>query len=597
MKNIFKKIKNVLWLIKPYLKYGPCLLVIDILYKAVCWPLLSYLEVYIPQFTMNALTQNKGIMYVLFIILSFTGLNFLLKCVENYVFDRYDAVKNPKVKMQIQKEIYEKTHFMDYKYMDNPEFYDEYSWIMNNYADKSNEARDIINSILRGIVAIVLFSSLIATISPWVVVVVVAYAGIRVIFNIYNNKVEIAKEEALVPFDRKLDYVHRLNYLKEYGADMRTTNLYSIASKIYDINAQKKVGLLNKLTKKIFALNTGQSFVYMVSRAIILFCIATAYWDGSLANIGAFATMWMAADKLDDYLYDIFDITKSIDLLGSYSKRIREFFTLESVIETTYTSVHPPEPNTPFSLEFRNVSFRYNEEDPYVLENLSFTVHKGEKVALVGENGVGKSTIVKLILRLYDVSAGTIFVNGIDIRSYDIHALRACIGVAFQDTNLYAMSFRDNMELLHSADDDKCNEILSALKLDRVLTKNNASLDDEITREFRKDGVMLSGGEKQKIGLARVMTAQNGLVLLDEPSSALDPIAEYEMNEALIEQCAQSTTVMIAHRLSSVRDMDKIFVIGNGCVLEEGNHSELMAQQGKYYDMFTKQANKYVMTE
>ena len=115
IKEILQKVKNVLWLIKPYLKYGPWLLVIDILYKAVCWPLLSYLQVYIPQFTINALTENKGILYVLFIIASFTGLNFLLKCVENYVFDRYDAVKNPKVKMQIQKEIYEKARFMDYK--------------------------------------------------------------------------------------------------------------------------------------------------------------------------------------------------------------------------------------------------------------------------------------------------------------------------------------------------------------------------------------------------------------------------------------------------------------------------------------------------
>ena len=153
------------------------------------------------------------------------------------------------------------------------------------------------------------------------------------------------------------------------------------------------------------------------------------------------------------------------------------------------------------------------------------------------------------------------------------------------------------MELLHRGDDDKCEEILSVLKLDRVLDKNKASLEDEVTREFRKDGVMLSGGEKQKIGIARVMTAQNGLVLLDEPSSALDPIAEYEMNEVLLEQCAQSTTVMIAHRLSSVRDLDRIFVIGNGVVLEEGTHSELMAQHGKYYDMFTKQANKYIVTE
>lgn len=597
MKKIFFKIKNVLWLIKPYLKYGPLLVVVDILYKVVCWPLLSYLEVYIPQFVMSALTQNKGGLYVLLIILSFSALNFLLKCAENFVFDRYAAVKNPEVHMKIQKEIYEKTRLMDYKYMDNPEFYDKYSWVINNYAGKSNEAKDIVNSILRGIVAVVLFSSLIATILPWVVLVVVAYAGVRVLFNIFNNRIEIAKEEALLPHERKLGYVHRLHYEKEYGADMRTSNLYSMSSRTYDTHATEKLGILNKFSKKTFALITGQSFVYMTSRAIMMFCISLAFWDGSLENIGMFVTMWLAADKLDDYLYDIFDITKSVDLLGEYSTRIREFFNLKSEIEPGNTAMHPVEQNMPFSLEFQNVSFQYSKEDAYVLENLSFTVRKGEKVALVGENGVGKSTIVKLILRLYDVSAGTILIDGIDIRSYDIHSLRDRIGVVFQDTNLYAMSFRDNIELFHAAEDGKRDEILSSLKLDRVLAKNDASQEDEVTREFQKDGVMLSGGETQKIGLARVMTARNGLVLLDEPSSALDPIAEYEMNQTLMAQCTHATTVMIAHRLSSVRDMDRIIVIGDRFVLEEGTHAELMAQHGKYYDMFIKQADKYVLTE
>ncbi|MBQ4627714.1 MAG: ATP-binding cassette domain-containing protein [Clostridia bacterium] len=217
--------------------------------------------------------------------------------------------------------------------------------------------------------------------------------------------------------------------------------------------------------------------MYNLSRAVILFCIASAYMDGSLANIGMFATMWMAADKLDDYLYDIFDISKSVDLLGSYAERIRNFFTLKSDIEIENTEIISPEKNEPFSLEFRNVSFRYRTEDSYVLKDLNFTVNKGEKVALVGENGVGKSTIVKLILRLYDVSEGAIFINGRDIREYDIRALRSCIGVAFQDTNMYAMSFRDNMELFHSADDDRSSEIISALKLDRILEKNKATLD------------------------------------------------------------------------------------------------------------------------
>ncbi|MBQ7335150.1 MAG: ATP-binding cassette domain-containing protein, partial [Clostridia bacterium] len=168
-------------------------------------------------------------------------------------------------------------------------------------------------------------------------------------------------------------------------------------------------------------------------------------------------------------------------------------------------------------------------------------------------------------------------------------------GVAFQNTNIYAMSYKENLELYDSLSKEKMTDLTELLGLEAVLEKNNADFESELTREFHKNGIMLSGGEAQKIALARVMAHHFGLLLLDEPSSALDPIAEYKMSEIILDAANKSTTIIVAHRLSMVKNVDKIIVMDNGSILEIGTHEELMAAKGKYYEMFTKQAENYAV--
>ena len=210
----------------------------------------------------------------------------------------------------------------------------------------------------------------------------------------------------------------------------------------------------------------------------------------------------------------------------------------------------------------------------------------------MGENGAGKSTLVKLLLGLYDPTSGEILINGIPLRSYDITELRNTIGVAFQNTNIYALSLAENLRLYGEAENLSA-DAEKKFGIDAILRKNNASDDSIMTREFDENGIMVSGGEAQKIAIARLTMRKFGLLILDEPSSALDPIAEYELNRLLTQSTGDTTTVMVAHRLSSVRNMDKILVMSGGSLKEEGTHDELMALGGIYYDMFTKQAENY----
>jgi ATP-binding cassette subfamily B protein len=197
------------------------------------------------------------------------------------------------------------------------------------------------------------------------------------------------------------------------------------------------------------------------------------------------------------------------------------------------------------------------------------------------------------LLRLYDVSGGEVLINGRNIKDYDIHKLRLHIGVAFQDVRVLAMSLRDNLTVYHDMPDEGLAEVIHKLGLESVLEKAGGNLDTMVSREFTEDGVALSGGEAQRLTLARLFTGAFGLLVLDEPSSALDPLAEYKLMQIILDASNTATTLMIAHRLSTVREFDRIYHMEEGAIIESGTHEELMSAQGKYWEMFTRQAENY----
>ena len=245
-------------------------------------------------------------------------------------------------------------------------------------------------------------------------------------------------------------------------------------------------------------------------------------------------------------------------------------------------------PKGPLSLELRDVSFAYPESD-FCLKHLSLKIEPGEKIGIVGENGAGKSTMAKLLLRLYDVDSGAILYNGKPIGEWDVHGLRRRVGIAFQDANLYALTLRENLQYYNpEASDERRRKALKTVGLERL-----DDLEKTVSREFLEDGIMLSGGETQRLALARLLMDDFGLMILDEPSSALDPLAEYKMTKLMFD-VSNTTTIMIAHRLSTIRDADRIYLISDGEVAEQGTHNELMALNGKYAEMFRKQAENYV---
>lgn len=319
--------------------------------------------------------------------------------------------------------------------------------------------------------------------------------------------------------------------------------------------------------------------------------------------IGNFVGLMTASTILKNHLSQLFDFMKSGNMLSYYAERLKAFEQLESPIEGEAGEGGENrgghgfavlDETRPFEIEFQDVSFSY-PGSKFQIHNLNLTIGRGQKIAIVGENGGGKTTLTKLLLRLYDVDSGRILVNGKDIREYDVHRLRALIGVAFQDTHIYAMSMRDNLTLYaEKARREEIEAVSRLLSLDKVLRKNKADLDSAMTREFDEAGILLSGGEAQRLALARLFLKDFGLLILDEPSAALDPAAEYELNKLIFTRASMQTAIMISHRLSSVREADCIYLMHNGTVAERGTHEELMAEKGLYFDLFTKQRERYI---
>ena len=344
--------------------------------------------------------------------------------------------------------------------------------------------------------------------------------------------------------------------------------------------------------KKIMPIAFIQGLLSPIQVAVILTYIVLFIIDGDINKIGLYASLTAATTVLSGNLTGIFGNVNILLRNTVQGEEIKKFFDAKSEIETPAENKLLP-PEDVFDLELRNVSFGYDNSN-FSISNINMNIKAGQRIAIVGENGAGKSTLVKLLLRLYDVSDGEILINGTNVKDYDVHKMRMRIGTAFQNERILAMTLRENLSIYHNVSDEKLIEVINKVGLNKIC-KNADGLDAPISREFEENGIVLSGGEAQRLAIARLFTGDFGMLLLDEPSSALDPFAEANLMKNILDIANTSTTIMVAHRLSTVRDFDMIYYMENGKIAETGTHDELMALGGKYCEMFKTQGEKYQM--
>ncbi len=487
--------------------------------------------------------------------------------------------------------IFKKAQEVELGCYEDPDFFDNYNratWVIER-----NGFKRIIEGTgwtLGSVVSIIFLAVYLYSLDPFLLAFVTCPL-IVMVFRIKRNAVEFEKEKVMTPFERQKDYTRRTVLLKDFAKEIKTTDIFTVVKRRFSEAIDNNIKVIKKYGWKIALLEAlsdffgevipvGGGFGYGCYRLIVLENLAVS--DFSVL-ISAITNCRNKLNQLAHY----FTMQQKHCL---WVQNLREFLAYEPKV--VGGELIPGEFE---SIEFKNVSFRYGEKKDYTLKNISFRINKGESIAVVGHNGAGKTTLSKLMMRLYDVTEGEILYNGVNIKEYDLLKYREKFASVFQDYRIFAMTVAENV-LIQEVDDTNLPTAEKALKQSGVYDKI-ATLPDGInnllTREFDDEGALLSGGESQKVTIARMFAKNFDVAILDEPSSALDPVAESKMYDNLMEGTKDKTVIYISHRLSSATRSDNILVFAGGELIEQGTHECLMNFGGEYCKMFTLQASGY----
>lgn len=488
---------------------------------------------------------------------------------------------------KLQKTFFEKSSKLDLSSYDSPEFYNDFVYSMKNADAVMVRATDALGDLVRSITGSASVFAVLFTLDPIIAFVVCGAAVIAMIFRRFNNHISYKYNKLLTEQYRKEWYIDRFFNTPNFTKEIRLTDISENMLTEYDNKVETSRKLNVKWQRTMLIFNTLIFLVNCLSEAFVISYMAKKLFDGWIL-VGGFAITVNSIWKLNNMITDITNQIVNVNRHSLYVEKIRTFMNTETKI-VSGTRI----PEAFESLEFKNVSFAYR--DDYVLKDVSFKINKGERIAIVGYNGAGKTTLTKLIMRLYDVSEGEILYNGYNIKEYDLDLLRKKIGAVFQDYRIFAATVAENV-LADLYTDDKEELVVRSLESstfgDRLKTLEKG-IHTQLTREFYQDGTDLSGGEAQKVAIARVFAHDNELIIMDEPSSALDPMAEYELNKSISENAKGKTAIFISHRLSTTRHSDRIFMFEGGVLTESGSHEELMRNNKNYAKMFNIQAEKY----
>ena len=586
--------KSVLFLLKYVQKYTPGYLALELLLVIgnSLWDILVGM-LYV-KYLFDALEKGADYRQVLVVTFCMIGYRMVLTFYGKWLANVYRPNANLKLHERMQTKLYEKAVQLDLASYDNTEFYNDFIWAIRESDTRAVKVLTDVCSFCSCVITLVGMGAVFAAIDWMAALVVLASSVLGFFVRTKANQIRYAKAKEMNPITRKLDYFTRVFYQNEYVKELRMGNMGALLQEDYDQTAEEKIACAKKYAPKLIGISLASELITSVLFNVgLLGYLMWRYLTDAAFTLGDFSVGISATWKLFMRVNQLIGFLAQFQEHSIYAEKFRTFVTQKPRILNGIKKAEAFE-----SLELRHVSFTYPfpEKNPkQVLSDVSFTVRKGEKIAIVGYNGAGKTTLTKLLMRLYDVTDGAIFYNGTDIRNYDISSYRAHIGSVFQDYKIFAATIGENVMggTYTDAQKEAVESALTAAGFSEKYQKLPQKADTELTREFDEKGINLSGGEGQKIAIARAFAKNSDILILDEPSSALDPIAEYELNKTIEAAAKDRTVIFISHRLSTTRMADRIYLFDRGKITEQGSHEELMGQDGTYAKMFRVQAKKY----
>ena len=595
MKKTRKMISDNLWLLKVCFRAAPAF-VICYIFEAIRNEVVVFLEFTLGlNFVLECAEFGrpfKTAAVFLLALLAFVVAGLLFNA---FLYQKMQQKAVPRMEQAIKQMMFEKAKEIDLECYDNPGFYNDYVLSVSEADNQINRIFSLITNLCTGLVSIVLSGAFFIGNDP----VSFVFIAVSFVASLWSgkalNKLDFRIRKEKNPLERKLGYVNRVFYLNDYAKEIRLNKeLPGELLKDFDETNDKLLAIDKRNAGKRFGLLILKDYIcsgFLIDVVYMIYLVlcAAVFHTISYSNV---AVMRGTANRMKNRMRQFSFVFPGMHEISLYVEKMQRFLEIEPKI-VSVEGKHLPE--TVSGIELRNVSFAYNEEDGYILHNINMKIEPYSKIAIVGFNGAGKTTLIKLIMRLYDPNEGEILLNGVNIKEYDLDEYRTKIGTVFQDFKIFAATVKENvvLDLADDADEQKVETAIEKSGFSERLGTLANGLETPLTTEFEEQGVNLSGGEGQKLAVARAFYKEANLIILDEPSSALDPISEYHLNQSMLTAAQHKSVVFISHRLSTTRIADRIYMLENGRIIEEGSHNELLERKGKYAQMWKAQAGQY----
>ena len=580
---MIKTIRNNWFMLQYVLRYSPAYLILTA-GLAILGGIVSATNILLMRYVIDIASTSGRLELVRLFVLVISGVNILLCVVETNLSSIVLTKQKFLIQEKMQMELFSVVNRIQFKLYDNAEFYDQFTIALNQADTRALNVAQTVTAFMGSITRISAILSIIVSLSPSLVLLMLMGITISLFFQKGNIKLKQQYILASQPVQRQGMYVKMTVYNRECAQELRLHPLiHSLLSQKYSSFTNAAMKLVDCFRNRTIFYSTGIGTISALVNAVSILYLATRLSLG-IISVGDFSALLASCSQLYSLANSFFGLGVSFYEHSVYIQQFRDFLALGQQ-EQNWGNLEqiPIQPE----ILFEDVSFEYESNDKKVLRHIQLRIAPGEKIAIVGVNGAGKSTLVKLIAGLYTPTEGRILVGGNPIDSYREDTYRNMVNMVLQQYALFAFTIGENvlMRPVSGMDDRRIvEEALRAVGLWDKVSALPKGIDTDVTKEF-SNGVVLSGGEKQKLALARAYAQKSQILILDEPSSSLDAFAETNILKQLYQVGRNKTIILVTHKLMDVRWADRVIVLQDGQIIEEGTHEQLLLGKGVYSNM------------
>ena len=502
----------------------------------------------------------------------------------------------PKMYQNFYKRVIKKSISMEYSQFERPDFYDKYTRALNECQWRGNNILYFSAYLVAGIASVIAATVIVADVDPVLLVFIVPMVAVSMFFGKKEGDLYYSLDMSNTRDGRIGGYAKRVFYEKKYAAELRLFGIGKLLLSRHEKAYEEMEERTRKIRRKLCVIEPLKWILYNILSTILPYLYIAFVLNEGEVQTAAYVAMIPALSTLSWRTSDAVELIVSLSKESAFVSNLRDFLSYEP--KTNANELIKAKNLS--DIEIKDMSFTYEGAEKPTLHDVNISIRKGEKIAIVGHNGAGKTTLVKLIMGLYEPTMGEIKISGENTSKYEPKSLHRRFGTVFQDLQVFALPLSHNVLMRKPKNEEErklVEESLRKAQFGDKLDTLEKGIDTMVTKEFDENGMGLSGGEAQKIAIARVFARKPDIVILDEPSSALDPIAEYNMYRNMLTATDGETVIFISHRLSATRDADRIYMFEHGTVIEQGSHTELMELNGKYAEMWKLQAQNYLAEE